>query len=115
MAGPGGRRPTGSGGFGGAKPPHLGGFWGGVGFWGSQGLPKLSQSLLWAQLGPGREIDDFRRGRELSSTAPAHQNKQNGIHPRIQRINRIPIIPRIRCQEPRLGASLPHAPGARMT
>ena len=35
-----------------------------------------------------------------------------GIH---LRIPIIPIIPRIRCQEPRLGASLPHAPGARMT
>ena len=32
-----------------------------------------------------------------------------GIHPRNQR------IPPIRCQEPRLGTTLPHAPGDRMT
>ena len=35
-----------------------------------------------------------------------------GIHPRIQRIRR---IRRIRCQELRLGPSLPRAPGVRMT
>ena len=61
---------------------------------------------------PGKR---HRSATMLSSTVPAHQLKPNGIHPRIPLIPRTPRIPAIRCQELRLGPSLPHAPGARMT
>ena len=45
----------------------------------------------------------------VTSAAKTEGNARSGTHPRILR------IPRIRCQEPRLGTTLPRAPGARMT
>ena len=46
---------------------------------------------------------------ESPSTVKNNKFEPFGIHPRIQRIQRI------RCQDPRLGTTLPRAPGVRMT
>ena len=74
--------------------------------------PRLPQSLPLAGLGPGRDLSPFWRGHELSSTINSSKFEIFGTHPGNTRIPRTPII---RCHQPRLGTTLTHAPGVRMT
>ena len=78
----------------------------------SPSSPRLPWSLPLAGLGPGRDLGRFWRGRELSSTINSSKLEIVGTHPRIPAFPRIPII---RCHRPRLGTTLPHTPGVRMT
>jgi len=57
------------------------------------------------------EPPELPRGQGLSSTVKNREFARFGTHLRIPQILR---IPRIRCQEPQLGTTLPRAPGARM-
>ena len=81
--------------------------------WGRFGVPKVDNSdgvLVKIEL-----LVCFGVPKVDKSDGELLQNKPFGMLLQIPAIPTIPQIPAIRCQEPLLGPSLPHAPGARMT
>ena len=69
----------------------------------------------------GMDLGWFGEGHMRSSMVNNSKLELFGTHPRIPRIPtfptfpRIPTFPIIRCHQPQLGTTLPHAPGVRMT
>ena len=70
------------------------------------GVPPALHAAL------GMDLSWFWEGHMRSSMVNNSKLELFGTHPRIPRI---PTFPRIRCHQPRLGTTLTHAPGVRMT
>ena len=73
----------------------------------SQSSPRPSQSLFWAGPGPGGDLGGSRGSPNSPFAVKICGFGRFGTHPRNPRNHRI------RCQELRLGTSLPRAPGSR--